>query len=949
MSLFKTITEYGASFSTNRSERRNIVLTNLISLTAAGVPLLVLLGRLFFYDQSFAGSVRLLAGVFFLLLPIFMNRMGFVNASRVVLCWVPFIYLFGGQVVGIRESTDYQASGYLVVRYFFLGFGCFPFLVFSLKETKLIVTGLLGPFLSIVFFDPILNFFNVGYWQLGFNEASYPFNTIRVLISFFVIGFSCFFLKRLIESSETLNDKLLWELAEKNKQIREQADNEVHQLNQQLYANLQDLSEREFILNQSQRIAKIGSWEYRIENASIFWSDEMFNIFGLNKNFDLKTENLSQILWGDESTVLINANINLLRTGQPYDLTLRSKTPLGYTKWVRIYGFPINQNGHAIGVRGVCHDITLYKEGEERLRTSEEKFSKAFHSNPDLITIMREDDFVLVDANQKLFDVLGYRRDEALGSDVRVFNLFVFPSDRETYFSIYFDQYSVVYECPWRRKDGRVVHVMISSVRIQLQDKYYIMSLIKDVTDRKAAEEKFLKAFDLSPDLMVILRERDLVFVEANRKIKEISGFTREEVIGFNTEQKEFALWADQSEREAFFKAYFTNGTVSQEAKLRRKDGEAFYASISAQRIVLADEHHMIVVMRDITERKKEQEQLILSQANLNATINNTEVLIWSVDRNFKLITFNKPFASYIKKQYDIDIVPGSTIFRSSGHPVEDEMVSKWTNVYMRVLAGEIITMEESRFGIDFQYSLSPIIEGDHIVGVSIFADNITERKAHDRALADANKKVGELKLMALRSAMSPHFIFNVLNSIQYFIAKNDRLNAINYLSTFSKLIRSILNHSVNNKIKLSDEIEMLKNYVQLEMTRFEDKFNFILDVDPEVDIDAIELPSLLIQPYVENAILHGLYKKQEKGTLHIRINEREGALVFEIEDDGIGREAAIRLRKENFPSHKSMGIKLTEERLRLINEYHRAAFEIEDLVNENGPCGTRVRISVPV
>ena len=949
MSLFKTITENGVSFSTNRSERRNIVLTNLISLTAAGVPLFVLLGRLFFYDQSFAGSVRLLAGVFFLLLPIFMNRMGFVNASRVVLCWVPFIYLFGGQVVGIRESTDYQASGYLVVRYFFLGFGCFPFLVFSLKESKLIVAGLLGPFLSIVFFDPILNFFNVGYGQLGFNEASYPFNTIRVLISFFVIGFSCFFLKRLIESSETLNDKLLWELAEKNKQIREQADNEVHQLNQQLYANLQDLSEREFILNQSQRIAKIGSWEYRIENASIFWSDEMYNIFGLDNNFDLKTENLSQILWGDESTVLINANINLLRTGQPYDLTLRSKTPLGYTKWVRIYGFPINENGHAIGVRGVCHDITLYKEGEERLRASEEKFSKAFHSNPDLITIIREDDLVLVDANQKLFDVLGYRRDEALGSDVRMFNLFVFPSDRETYYSIYFDQSSVVYECPWRRKDGRVVHVMISSVRIQLQDKYYIMSLIKDVTDRKAAEEKFLKAFDLSPDLMVILRERDLVFVEANRKITEISGFTREEVIGFNAEQKEFALWVEQFEREAFFKAYFTNGTVSQEAKLRRKDGEAFYASISAQRIVLADEHHMIVVIRDITERKKEQEQLILSQANLNATINNTEVLIWSVDRNFKLITFNKPFAFYIKKQYGIDIVPGANIFRSSGHPEEEEMVSKWERIYMRVLAGEIITMEESRFGIDFQYSLSPIIEGNHIVGVSIFADNITERKAHDRALADANKKVGELKLMALRSAMSPHFIFNVLNSIQYFIAKNDRLNAINYLSTFSKLIRSILNHSVNNKIKLSDEIEMLKNYIQLEMTRFEDKFNFILDVDPEVDIDAIEIPSLLIQPYVENAILHGLYKKQEKGTLHIRINEHEGALVFEIEDDGIGREAAIKLRKENFPSHKSMGIKLTEERLRLINEYHRAAFEIEDLVNENGPCGTRVRISVPV
>ena len=163
MSVFRTITEFGVSFSRTRSERRNIVLTNLVSLTAAAVPTCILLGRLFFYDQSFGGSSRLLLGSLFLLLPIFMNRMGFVNASRVVLCWIPFIYLFGGQVVGIRESEAYQASGYLVVRYFFLGFGCFPFLVFGLKETKLLVAGLLGPFLSIVFFDPILNFFNVGY------------------------------------------------------------------------------------------------------------------------------------------------------------------------------------------------------------------------------------------------------------------------------------------------------------------------------------------------------------------------------------------------------------------------------------------------------------------------------------------------------------------------------------------------------------------------------------------------------------------------------------------------------------------------------------------------------------------------------------------------------------------------------------------------------------------
>jgi LytS/YehU family sensor histidine kinase len=260
------------------------------------------------------------------------------------------------------------------------------------------------------------------------------------------------------------------------------------------------------------------------------------------------------------------------------------------------------------------------------------------------------------------------------------------------------------------------------------------------------------------------------------------------------------------------------------------------------------------------------------------------------------------------------------------------------------------MTLEENRFGIDFQYSLSPIIDAGEVIGVSIFADNVTERKARDRELAEANKKIGELKLMALRSVMSPHFIFNVLNSIQFFIAKNDRLNAINYLSIFSKLVRSILTHSVNNRITLSEEIEMLQNYIELEMTRFENKFSFSITIDPEIESEqeSIVIPSLLVQPYVENAILHGLYNKGENGELLIGVGERDGMIFFEIEDNGIGREAAMKLRKKNFPSHVSMGINITEERLKLINQSHHPAFEIEDLMDGDSPVGTRVRIGIP-
>ncbi|HEY3402464.1 MAG TPA: histidine kinase, partial [Ohtaekwangia sp.] len=234
------------------------------------------------------------------------------------------------------------------------------------------------------------------------------------------------------------------------------------------------------------------------------------------------------------------------------------------------------------------------------------------------------------------------------------------------------------------------------------------------------------------------------------------------------------------------------------------------------------------------------------------------------------------------------------------------------------------------------------------VVGASVYTRDISELKKQTAELIEANKKIGDLKLMALRSVMNPHFIFNALNSIQYFIAKNDRQNAINYLSTFSKLIRGVLNHSVHDKISLIDELDLLKYYINLEMVRFENKFDFKLTIDPELDLENIEIPSLLIQPYVENAILHGLNNKRSHGTLAISVRYDDDRVLFEVEDDGVGREESKRLQAQNFPKHKSMATVLTEERLNLINERENVSFKTDDLVDSAGnAAGTRVSIWV--
>ncbi|HZX74702.1 MAG TPA: PAS domain-containing protein, partial [Cyclobacteriaceae bacterium] len=413
-------------------------------------------------------------------------------------------------------------SDYIGLRFFLLAFSYYPFLVFSLKDIRYLLAGLLVPFLSILLFDHILNFFESGYSEEAIQSFPYAFNTVRALVSFVLIGSGCFFLKRAVESSEDENSRLLYEVERKNKFIQKQARSEVHQLNEQLKANLQQLSEREFILNQSQRIAKLGSWEYHIENDFMFWSDEMYDIFGLDKNFNVKTGNLKEALGNEAGERLTQAILELLRTGEPFDIIIRTRTPIGYVKWFRVYAFPIIERKNAIGVTGICHDITYFKEAEEKLRSSEVKFSTVFENFPDFIMVVRETDLLVVDVNQRITNVLGFRKDEVIGKSARVMDLFLSEEERQNYIRSYQMDGYTDYESVWKRKDGRLIDVRITGIRINIEGEYFRMSVVQDVTDKKQAE-----------------KEKEYARYLLNERIKELTTLYRTSQI-LRTEKKPF-------------------------------------------------------------------------------------------------------------------------------------------------------------------------------------------------------------------------------------------------------------------------------------------------------------------------------------------------------------------------------------------------------------------------
>ncbi len=204
------------------------------------------------------------------------------------------------------------------------------------------------------------------------------------------------------------------------------------------------------------------------------------------------------------------------------------------------------------------------------------------------------------------------------------------------------------------------------------------------------------------------------------------------------------------------------------------------------------------------------------------------------------------------------------------------------------------------------------------------------------------------LDLKALRTQMNPHFIFNALNSVNNFIAKNDELNANKYLVRFSKLMRSILDNSDLDFIPLSKEIELLELYLQLENMRFPDKFNFEFEVDKSIDIKQFEIPPMLIQPHIENAIWHGLRYKEQDGKLSVRLNQEGEYLKITVEDNGIGRTKSKELKTDNQKATKSRGIKNTEKRMEILSKIYKQKIRIEISDVEADGSGTRVEIWIP-
>ncbi|MGV6827868.1 MAG: sensor histidine kinase, partial [Flavobacteriales bacterium] len=223
-------------------------------------------------------------------------------------------------------------------------------------------------------------------------------------------------------------------------------------------------------------------------------------------------------------------------------------------------------------------------------------------------------------------------------------------------------------------------------------------------------------------------------------------------------------------------------------------------------------------------------------------------------------------------------------------------------------------------------------------------------KESQKRLALEKQNKDSELK--ALKAQMNPHFIFNALNSIQEYIVLNKKNKASDYLGKFADLIRNYLNHSNTGKISLQEEIENLQRYLELECLRFEEELQCAFNVDPNINTEEVEIPTMLIQPYIENALKHGLLHRKTNRVLNISFSKKDDIISCVVEDNGVGRKKSKEIQEKRASLHQSFASKATEERLKLLNfnKKKKIGVQIEDLYNEkNQAIGTRVTISIPI
>lgn len=366
------------------------------------------------------------------------------------------------------------------------------------------------------------------------------------------------------------------------------------------------------------------------------------------------------------------------------------------------------------------------------------------------------------------------------------------------------------------------------------------------------------------------------------------------------------------------------------------------YINLSFSPMIINNEiESVLVIALDISDRVKALEMEKNQKAVLQTLFNSVTESIILMDGEGSIELVNDTGAKRLGKT--VEELLGANYYSILPMTIKSERVQKITQSLEQ---NKPIIYAENIDSYNTMVSIYPSFDTEGKVNyIAEFTQDITDRKL-------AYQQINSLRQKVLRSQMNPHFIFNSLNAIQSYVLKNDSEQAVKYLNSFARLIRMILDSSRFDYINLDKEIRILEYYLQLQQLRFGDKFIWSMKVDKNIDTDSVLIPAMLAQPFIENAIEHGLQHLEDNGNVKISFDRVDDNIVFKVTDNGIGREASKNMKRNLEQENDSLSIKIFNERLFTLNKYsgQKISHEIVDLKDKEGkPIGTSVIITLPI
>jgi PAS domain S-box-containing protein len=502
--------------------------------------------------------------------------------------------------------------------------------------------------------------------------------------------------------------------------------------------------------------------------------------------------------------------------------------------------------------------------------------------------------------------------------------------------------------------DGTEFPVEINALPFQLKGEKCILTVIKDISEQiKFENEIHQKQMDL---LALVTSLEDVIF-ELNEYYIFLNVWTKDESVLFMPKERFLGKHIKEVFGEDFYMPF--KNTIDQVISTSQSQsieypsivdkGEWKKATINLLKTAEGAIRKVSIIIKDISEQKKEEKAARENFELFRLVAENIAVGVVITRLRDGIIIFTNDSMANMMKLKKEDIINSTSLILYK-YP-EDRLR------FMELIRknGTVMNFETTGIRSD-GVELAGLLNGTicTYLGEPVFIGlvlDISELKKAEKTVKEKDRMLVESKLAALRAQMNPHFIFNAINSIQQLVLSGSREIAYDYFSKFSSLVRNVLDHSDKLLIPIEDELNSLKLYIEIEALRFDDKFEYSLNADSGLLNSGCKIPPLLFQPFVENAIWHGLLHKKNDRKLIINLTEKENDLLYcMIEDNGIGRKQSKENKEKEISTHTSKGIDVTLERMHLLNNIHDniTDFKIIDLYTNTGESnGTRVEFFI--